>query len=102
MGGDRLPRGAGIDVRELEGDVADAVAPVSDAELAGARGDVLVILAAHVRDARANLCLCRPYAPWRVAIAWLAACCISVASPAPDCAPCAAFIPSPSLSFDCG
>ena len=54
-GGGRLPRDAGFDVRELEGDVADAGAPVGDAELAGARGDVLAILAAHVRDARANL-----------------------------------------------
>lgn len=59
-GGDgRLPRNAGVDVRELEGDVADASTPVGDAELAGARGDVLAILAAHVRDARANLHLCR-------------------------------------------
>ena len=57
-GGGRLPRGAGVDVRELEGDVADAGAPVGDAELAGARGDILAILAAHVRDARANLRLC--------------------------------------------
>ena len=51
-GGGRLPRGAGIDVREFEGDVADAGAPVGDAELARARGDGLAILAAHVRDAR--------------------------------------------------
>ena len=57
--GGRLPRGAGVDVREFEGDVADAGVPVGDAELAGARGDGLAILAAHVRDARANLRLCR-------------------------------------------
>lgn len=57
--GGRLPRGAGVDVRKLEGDVADAGAPVGDAELAGARGDSLAILTAHVRDARANLRLCR-------------------------------------------
>ena len=36
-GGGRLPRGAGVGVRELEGDVADAGAPVGDAELASAR-----------------------------------------------------------------
>lgn len=53
--GSRLPRGAGVDVFKLEGDVADASTPVGDAELAGARGDVFAILAAHVRDARANL-----------------------------------------------
>lgn len=58
--GGRLPRGAGVDVREFEGDVADAGAPVGDAELAGARGDGLAILAAHVRDARVNLRLRRP------------------------------------------
>lgn len=57
--GGRLPRGAGVDVREFEGDVADAGAPVGDAELARARGDGLAILAAHARDARANLRLCR-------------------------------------------
>ena len=54
-GGGRLPRGAGVGIRELEGDVANAGAPVGDAELAGARGDVLAILATHVRDARVNL-----------------------------------------------
>ena len=58
-GSGRLPRGAGVDVREFEGDVADSGAPVGDAELAGARGDGLAVLAAHVRDARANLRLCR-------------------------------------------
>lgn len=58
--GGRLPRGACDDVREFEGDVADAGAPVGDAELAGARGDGLAILAAHMRDARANLCLRHP------------------------------------------
>ena len=35
-GGGRLTRGAGVDVREFEGDVADAGAPVGDAELASA------------------------------------------------------------------
>ena len=35
--GGRLPCGAGVDVREFEGDVADAGAPVGDAELASAR-----------------------------------------------------------------
>ena len=58
--GGRLPRGAGVDVREFEGDVADAGAPVGDAELARARGDCLAILAAHVRDTRANPRLRRP------------------------------------------
>ena len=58
--GVHLPRDTGVDVREFERDVADAGAPVGDAELAGARGDVLAILAAHVRDARANLRLCCP------------------------------------------
>ena len=53
--GSRLPRGAGVDVRELEGNVADAGTPVGDAELTGARGDVPAILAAHVRDARVDL-----------------------------------------------
>ena len=57
--GGRLPRGTGVDVCEFEGDIADAGAPVGDAELADARGDVPAILAAHVRDARANLRLCR-------------------------------------------
>ena len=57
--GGRLPRGACDDVRDFEGDVTDAGTPVGDAELAGARGDILAILAAHVRDARANLRLCR-------------------------------------------
>ena len=59
-GGNRLPRGADVDVREFEGDVADAGAPVGDAELAGARGDILAILAAHVRHAHTNPHLCRP------------------------------------------
>ena len=36
-----------------------ACGPVGDAELAGVRGDILAVLAAHVRDARANLRLCR-------------------------------------------
>ena len=58
--GGRLPRGAGVGVREFEGDVADAGAPVGDAELAGARSDGLAILAAHVRDTRANPRLRRP------------------------------------------
>lgn len=58
--GGRLPRGAGVNVRKFEGDVADAGTPVGDAELAGARSDGLAILAAHVRDARANLRLRRP------------------------------------------
>lgn len=58
--GGHLPRGAGVDVREFEGDVANAGAPVGDAELARARGDGLTVLAAHVRDARANLRLRRP------------------------------------------
>ena len=56
--GGRLPRGASIDVREFEGDVTDAGAPVGDAELAGARGNGFAILAAHMRDARANPRLC--------------------------------------------
>ena len=70
--GGRLPRGACDDVREFEGDVADAGAPVGDAELAGARGDGLAILAAHMRDARANLCLRRPTCalPRRVCLAF--------------------------------
>lgn len=58
--GDGLPRGAGVDVRELEGDVADASSPVGDAELARTRGDILAILASHVHDARANLRLRHP------------------------------------------
>ena len=53
-GGGRLPRDTGVDVRELEGDVADAGAPVCDAQLTRAGGDVLAILTAHVRDAHAD------------------------------------------------
>ena len=70
-GSGRLPRGAGVDVREFEGDVADSGAPVGDAELARARGDGLAVLAAHVRDARANLRLrCPTYAlPRRLCLA---------------------------------
>ena len=49
-----LPRGAGVDIPELEGDISDAGTPVGDAELARARGDGLAVLAAHARDARAN------------------------------------------------
>lgn len=60
--GGRLPRGTGVDVREFEGDVADAGAPVGDAELACTRGDGLAILTAHVRNARANPRLCRVHA----------------------------------------
>lgn len=59
-GGGRLPRSTGIDVRELEGYVADTATPVGDAELAGARGDLLAILAANVHDARSNLRLRNP------------------------------------------
>ena len=59
-GSGHLPGGASVDVRELKGDVSDAGAPVGDTELAGARGDVLAILAAHVRDTRANLRLRHP------------------------------------------
>ena len=58
--GGRLPRGACDDVREFEGDISDMGAPVGDAELACARGDDLAILAAHVRNERANLRLRRP------------------------------------------
>lgn len=58
--GGRVPHGAGVDVFKLEGDVADAGTPVGDAELARAQGDVLAILAAHVRDARSNLRLRHP------------------------------------------
>lgn len=54
-GSGHLPGGASVDVRELKGDVSDAGAPVDDAELAGARGDGLAILATHVRDARSKL-----------------------------------------------
>ena len=65
-GGGRLPRGTGVDVHEFEGHVADASAPVGDAQLAGAGGDVLAILTAHVRDARADARLARvPGSPLR-------------------------------------
>ena len=97
--GGRLPRGAGVDVREFEGNVADAGAPVGDAELAGARGDDLAILAAHVRDARANPRLRRPTYTLPRRLPSPASCCISVA---PDSVTCAALIPSLSLSSSFG
>ena len=98
-GGGRLPRGAGVDVREFEGDVADAGAPVGDAELAGARGYVLAIFAAHVRDARTNLRRRRPTYTLPRRLPSPASCCISVA---PDSVTCAALIPSLSLSSSFG
>lgn len=55
--GDGLPCGAGVEVREFDGDVADAGDLVGDAELTGARGRLTAILAAHMRDAGADLLL---------------------------------------------
>ena len=57
--GDGLPRGAGVEVHEFEGDVTDGGGPFGDAQLARAGGDVTTILAAHVRDTGADLRLAR-------------------------------------------
>ena len=58
-------RGRGFVVRggeasRVDGDVADAGGPLCDAQLAGTRGHVTAILAAHVRDAGADPRLRRP------------------------------------------
>lgn len=52
--GDGLPCGAGVEVREFDGDVADAGGPLCDAQLAGTRGHVTAILTAHILDAGAD------------------------------------------------
>jgi len=52
--GDGLPCGAGVEVREFDGDVADAGGPLCDAQLAGTRGHITAILTAHVHDAGAD------------------------------------------------
>lgn len=101
-GGGCLPGGASVDVRKLEGDVADTGTPVGDAERAGARGDLLAIpLPTCVMHAR--ICVfAASRTPCRVAISSPASCWISAALPAPACVTCAAFMSSPSLSSDCG
>lgn len=58
--GDGLPCGAAVCGGEFEDDVADAGGPLCNAQLSGTRGHVTAILAAHVRDAGADLCLRRP------------------------------------------
>ena len=52
--GDGIPCGASVEVREFDGDVADAGGPLCDAQLAGTRGHITAILTAHMRDAGAN------------------------------------------------
>lgn len=49
----------GGEASRVDGDVAAAGGPLCDAQLAGARGHVTVILAAHVRDAGADPRLAR-------------------------------------------
>lgn len=66
---DGLPCGTAVCGGEFEGDVADAGGPLCDAQLAGARGHVTAILAAHVSDAGADPRLRRPRAPCFVTIA---------------------------------
>ena len=60
---DGLPCGTAVCGGEFEGDVADAGGPLCDAQLAGARGHVTAILAAHVSDAGADPRLRRPARP---------------------------------------
>lgn len=67
--GDDLPYGAGVEVREFEGDARSADGPASNAELIGDRGPITAILTAHMRDAGADPRLRRPRAPCFVAIA---------------------------------
>lgn len=81
-GGGRLPRGTGVDVRELEGNVADAGAPVCDAQLAGA----------EVTSLRCSLPTFVMRARMRVL----------PSTPAPCCVTCTAFMSSPSPSSACG
>ena len=50
----------GGEASRVDGDVADAGGPLCDAQLAGTRGHVTAILAAHVRDAGADPRLRRP------------------------------------------
>lgn len=57
--GDGLACGAGVEVREFDGDVADAGGPLCDAQLAGTRGHITALLTAHVRDAGADPRLAR-------------------------------------------
>ena len=61
--GDGLPCGAGVEVREFEGDAKGADGPVGNAELTGDRGPITTVVAAHMRDAGANPRLRRPRAP---------------------------------------
>ena len=53
----------GGEASRVDGDVADAGGPLCDAQLAGTRGHVTAILAAHVRDAGADPRLRRPARP---------------------------------------
>ena len=57
--GDGLPCGTAVCGGEFDGDVADAGGPLCDAQLAGTRGHVTAILAAHMLDAGADLRLTR-------------------------------------------
>lgn len=57
--GDGLPCGTAVCGGEFDGDVADAGGPLCDAQLAGTRGHVTAILAAHMHDAGADLRLAR-------------------------------------------
>lgn len=96
--GDGLPCGTAVCGGEFEDDVADAGGPLSDAQLAGTRGHVTTILAAHVRDAGADPRLRRPRAPCFVACTVSTLPCITVGSPEPNCATVAASMFSPSTS----
>ena len=88
----------GGEASRVDGDVADAGGPLCDAQLAGTRGHVTAILAAHVRDAGAEPRLRRPRAPCFVASTVSASPCITVGSPEPNCATVAAPMFSPSHS----
>lgn len=95
--GDGLPCGTAVCGGEFDGDVAEAGGPLCDAQLAGTRGHVTAILAAHMHDAGADPRLRRSARP-----AWspspLASCCIFVASPTPNSVTCAMLMSSPYLS----
>ena len=100
--GNGLPCGAGVEVREFEGDAKGADGPVGNAELTGDRGPITTVVAAHMRDAGANPRLRRPRAPSFIACTVSASPCITVGSPEPNCATVAASIISFSPLSDCG
>ena len=99
--GNGLPCGPAVCGGEFEGDVADAGGPLCDAQLAGTRGHVTAILAAHMHDAGAEPRLRCPRAPCFVASTVSASPCITVGSPESNCATVAASMFSPSPLSDC-